>query len=168
MKTNMTRQKQKREDCRAYLSMCKKAWTGSKRSHPLQRRPGSSPIPCWEKIGEIQEEILVLTNCVLPQMRLLSLLTQAPKARHKRDSLPENQNTLYLQVQTSHHRQLKVDHSSHHKKCNTKRGNLQEKMSERHSRRESSFSEEKSHPYYNLLAFQSLAPKIAGRIESAY
>jgi hypothetical protein len=101
-------------------------------------------------------------------MRLLSLLTQAPKARHKRDSLPENQNTLYLQVQTSHHRQLKVDHSSHHKKCNTKRGNLQEKMSERHSRRESSFSEEKSHPYYNLLAFQSLAPKIAGRIESAY
>jgi hypothetical protein len=61
-------------------------------------------------------------------MQLLSLLTQAPKARHKRDSLPENQNTLYLQVQTSHHRQLKVDHSSHYKKCNKKRGNLQEKM----------------------------------------
>jgi hypothetical protein len=61
-------------------------------------------------------------------MRLFSLLTQALKARHKRDSLPENQNTLYLQVQTSHHRQLKVDHSLHYKKCNKKGGNLQEKM----------------------------------------
>jgi hypothetical protein len=61
-------------------------------------------------------------------MQLFSLLTQAPKARHKRDSLPENQNTLYLQVQTSHQRQLKVDHSSHYKKCNKKERNLQEKM----------------------------------------